>query len=64
MGILWPSKPQTPYSLTPDGSLPFEYQTVLASDRKEKLISPGRDILALMSEIYNAKVLLQEISRH
>ena len=27
--ILWPLKPQTPYGLTPDGSLPTEYQTVL-----------------------------------
>ena len=28
--ILWPElKPQTPYGLTPDGSLPTEYQTVL-----------------------------------
>jgi probable F420-dependent oxidoreductase len=26
---LWPLKPQTPYDLTPDGSLPTEYQTVL-----------------------------------
>jgi alkanesulfonate monooxygenase SsuD/methylene tetrahydromethanopterin reductase-like flavin-dependent oxidoreductase (luciferase family) len=26
---LWPLKPQTTYSLTPDGSLPTEYQTVL-----------------------------------
>jgi probable F420-dependent oxidoreductase len=25
---LWPSKPQTPYPLTPDGSLPTEYQNV------------------------------------
>ncbi|MGA8080875.1 MAG: TIGR03619 family F420-dependent LLM class oxidoreductase [Candidatus Nitrosopolaris sp.] len=27
--ILWPLKPQTPYGVTPDGSLPTEYQTVL-----------------------------------
>jgi hypothetical protein len=27
--ILSPLKPQTPYGLTPDGSLPTEYQTVL-----------------------------------
>jgi probable F420-dependent oxidoreductase len=27
--ILWPLKPQTPYSVTPDGSIPTEYQTVL-----------------------------------
>jgi alkanesulfonate monooxygenase SsuD/methylene tetrahydromethanopterin reductase-like flavin-dependent oxidoreductase (luciferase family) len=27
--ILWPLKPQTPYPVTPDGSLPVEYQTVL-----------------------------------
>jgi probable F420-dependent oxidoreductase len=27
--ILWPLKPQTPYGMTPDGSLPTEYQTVL-----------------------------------
>jgi alkanesulfonate monooxygenase SsuD/methylene tetrahydromethanopterin reductase-like flavin-dependent oxidoreductase (luciferase family) len=27
--ILWPLKPQTPYGLTPDGSLPTEYQNVL-----------------------------------
>ena|SRR5215469_3437517 len=25
----WPLKPQTPYPVTPDGSLPVEYQTVL-----------------------------------
>ncbi|MGB8934733.1 MAG: LLM class flavin-dependent oxidoreductase [Candidatus Nitrosopolaris sp.] len=27
--MLWPLKPQTPYGVTPDGSLPTEYQTVL-----------------------------------
>ena len=27
--ILWPLKPQTPYPVTSDGSLPTEYQTVL-----------------------------------
>ncbi|MGA8082021.1 MAG: LLM class flavin-dependent oxidoreductase [Candidatus Nitrosopolaris sp.] len=27
--ILWPLKPQTPYPVTPDGSLPVEYQTAL-----------------------------------
>lgn len=27
--LLWPLKPQTPYSATPDGSLPVEYQSVL-----------------------------------
>ena len=27
--ILWPLKLQTPYGVTPDGSLPTEYQTVL-----------------------------------
>ncbi|MGB8935519.1 MAG: TIGR03619 family F420-dependent LLM class oxidoreductase, partial [Candidatus Nitrosopolaris sp.] len=27
--LLWPLKPQTPYGVTPDGSLPTEYQTVL-----------------------------------
>jgi len=26
--ILWPLKPQTPYPVSPDGSLPTEYQTV------------------------------------
>src|SRR5919108_3837665 len=26
---LWPVKPQTPYSGTPDGSLPVQYQNVL-----------------------------------
>jgi hypothetical protein len=25
---LWPLKPQTPYSATPDGSLPIEYQNI------------------------------------
>ena len=27
--LLWPLKPQTPYALTPDGSLPAEYKHVL-----------------------------------
>ncbi len=27
--LLWPSKPQVPYPVTPDGSLPIEYQNVL-----------------------------------
>ena len=27
--ILWPLKPQTPYPVTPDGSLPVEYQTAM-----------------------------------
>jgi probable F420-dependent oxidoreductase len=27
--LLWPLKPQTPYRVTPDGSLPVEYQNVL-----------------------------------
>jgi probable F420-dependent oxidoreductase len=27
--LLWPLKPQTPYMVTPDGSLPVEYQNVL-----------------------------------
>jgi probable F420-dependent oxidoreductase len=27
--ILWPLRPQTPYSASPDGSLPVEYRTVL-----------------------------------
>ena len=27
--LLWPLKPQTPYVVTPDGSLPIEYHNVL-----------------------------------
>jgi alkanesulfonate monooxygenase SsuD/methylene tetrahydromethanopterin reductase-like flavin-dependent oxidoreductase (luciferase family) len=27
--LLWPLKPQTPYRMTPDGSLPTFYQNVL-----------------------------------
>jgi len=27
--LLWPLKPQVPYPVTPDGSLPVEYQSVL-----------------------------------
>jgi alkanesulfonate monooxygenase SsuD/methylene tetrahydromethanopterin reductase-like flavin-dependent oxidoreductase (luciferase family) len=27
--LLWPLKPQTPYPVTPDGSLPVEYKHVL-----------------------------------
>lgn len=27
--LLWPLNPQTPYQVTPDGSLPVEYQNVL-----------------------------------
>ena len=27
--LLWPINPQTPYPVTPDGSLPLDYQTVL-----------------------------------
>jgi len=27
--LLWPTKPQTPYPATPDGTLPLDYQTVL-----------------------------------
>ena len=27
--LLWPTNPQTPYPVTPDGSLPIEYQIVL-----------------------------------
>jgi alkanesulfonate monooxygenase SsuD/methylene tetrahydromethanopterin reductase-like flavin-dependent oxidoreductase (luciferase family) len=27
--LLWPINPQTPYPVTPDGSLPIEYQIVL-----------------------------------
>ena len=27
--LLWPTKPQTPYPATPDGSLPIQYQDVL-----------------------------------
>ena len=27
--LLWPLKPQTPYAVTPDGTLPVEYQNVL-----------------------------------
>jgi alkanesulfonate monooxygenase SsuD/methylene tetrahydromethanopterin reductase-like flavin-dependent oxidoreductase (luciferase family) len=27
--LLWPLKPQTPYAVSPDGSLPVEYQNVL-----------------------------------
>ena len=26
--LLWPTNPQTPYPVTPDGSLPIEYQSV------------------------------------
>ncbi|MFZ0514907.1 MAG: hypothetical protein WAM14_25115, partial [Candidatus Nitrosopolaris sp.] len=27
--LLWPINPQTPYPVTPDGSLPIEYQIML-----------------------------------
>jgi alkanesulfonate monooxygenase SsuD/methylene tetrahydromethanopterin reductase-like flavin-dependent oxidoreductase (luciferase family) len=27
--LLWPIKPQSPYPVTPDGSLPLDYQIVL-----------------------------------
>jgi hypothetical protein len=27
--LLWPINPQTPYPVTPDGSLPIEYQDLI-----------------------------------
>jgi alkanesulfonate monooxygenase SsuD/methylene tetrahydromethanopterin reductase-like flavin-dependent oxidoreductase (luciferase family) len=27
--LLWPTKPQTPYPATPDGSLPIEYRDIM-----------------------------------
>jgi len=35
----------------------------ISPDSKEKLINPGRDIIALISELDNAKVARNEIAR-
>ncbi|MFZ0512878.1 MAG: LLM class flavin-dependent oxidoreductase [Candidatus Nitrosopolaris sp.] len=47
--LLWPINPQTPYPVTPDGSLPIEYQIML--DPLETLTAANTNKIALGTSV-------------